>query len=63
MQERYVELCFEGFRWLDLKRTGTADAVMGAYRPAAWKPTAQLLPIPGTELGANPNLLPQNAGY
>ena len=63
MQERYVELCFEGFRWLDLKRTGMVDAVMGAYRPASWKPTAKLLPIPGTELGANPNLLPQNAGY
>lgn len=63
MQERYVELCFEGFRWLDLKRTGTVDAVMGAYRPASWKPTAKLLPVPATELGANPNLLPQNAGY
>ena len=63
MQERYVELCFEGFRWLDLKRTGMADAVMGAYRPATWKPAAKLLPVPATELGANPNLLPQNNGY
>jgi hypothetical protein len=63
MQERYLELCFEGFRWLDLKRTGMADAVMGVYRPTTWKPAAKLLPVPATELGANPNLLPQNTGY
>lgn len=62
-QERFVELCFEGHRWLDLVRTGQADAVLGALKPNTWKPTAKLLPIPATELGANPNLLPQNNGY
>lgn len=62
-QERFVELCFEGHRWLDLIRTGQADAVLGALKPNTWKPTAKLLPIPATELGANPNLLPQNNGY
>lgn len=62
-QERFVELCFEGHRWPDLVRTGQADAVLGALKPNTWKPTAKLLPIPATELGANPNLLPQNDGY
>jgi hypothetical protein len=62
-QERFVELCFEGHRWLDLLRTGQANAVMGAYRPTTWTSTALLLPIPGTELSSNPNLLPQNTGY
>lgn len=62
-QERYVELCFEGHRWMDLLRTGQANIVMGAYRPSTWTSTALLLPIPANELKSNSNLLPQNPGY
>lgn len=47
-QERFVELCFEGHRWLDLQRAGAIT---------------KLLPLPATEVGNNPNLLPQNQGY
>lgn len=61
--ERRVELFTEqGLRWFDLKRTGRADEVIGDLKPN-WKSTDVLLPIPVTELEANPNLLPQNDGY
>jgi hypothetical protein len=58
-QERRVELFGEGYghRWIDLVRTGRADAVLGAEK-STWKPTAVLLPIPATELANNPNLTP-----
>jgi hypothetical protein len=62
-QERRVELFTEqGHRWLDLKRSGRADQVLGLLKPN-WRPTDVLLPIPETELETNPNLLPQNQGY
>jgi len=50
-----------GHRWLDLKRTNTANAVLGAEKPT-WKPTDVLFPIPQTERTNNPNLT-QNPGY
>ncbi|HEY4287770.1 MAG TPA: RagB/SusD family nutrient uptake outer membrane protein [Puia sp.] len=62
-QERFIELLFEGHRWLDLKRTGQIDAVMSAAKPATWKQNAKLLPVPAVEIGDNPNLLPNNPGY
>jgi len=65
MHERQTELCFEwGHRWLDLKRTGTIDAVLGAPGNAkpGWKPTAALFPIPYTQTQLNP-FLTQNPGY
>ena len=62
-QERRVELnCEWGHRWFDLKRTGTVDAVIGALKPATWKPTAALYPIPSSELLLDANLV-QNPGY
>lgn len=62
-QERRVELFTEhGQRWLDLKRTGTADEVLGPIKPY-WQTTDVRFPIPQTELELNPNLLPQNNGY
>ena len=61
-KERFIELCFEGDRWVDLLRTGTADAILGALKPS-WKATAKLLPIPASEAGNNSNLLPNNPGY
>ncbi|SDF12776.1 RagB/SusD domain-containing protein [Mucilaginibacter pineti] len=64
--ERQVELFTEwGHRWLDLKRTGTADAVMTTASTAkgtSWKTTAQLYPIPQTDIDRDANLK-QNSGY
>jgi len=61
--ERKVELFGEfGHRWFDLKRTGQADAVIGALKPTTWKPTAVLLPIPYNQILLNSKLT-QNPGY
>lgn len=66
MHERQVELFTEwGHRWLDLKRTGEADATMSVISPikgGSWETTDQLWPIPQSELNTNPNLV-QNPGY
>jgi starch-binding outer membrane protein, SusD/RagB family len=63
MQERRVELFLEyGNRWFDLKRTGRADAVLSALKPAIWKSTAVLYPIPLAEI-KRASQLTQNAGY
>lgn len=68
MHERQVELFTEyGHRWLDLKRTGTIDAVMGtggacAAKGGVWNTIQQLYPIPQSELTTDPNLT-QNPGY
>ena len=71
LRERKYELAFEFDRWFDLKRTNTLVSVMTAQ--AAYLrtlgitrgiPTANnlVLPIPQTELDANPGLK-QNPGY
>ncbi|SEL89098.1 RagB/SusD family nutrient uptake outer membrane protein [Parapedobacter koreensis] len=61
--ERRRELFAEwGFRWLDLRRTGTADDVLGAAKPG-WLPTDALWPLPINEMERNPYLVPQNPGY
>ncbi len=63
LQERRIELFAEhGHRWLDLKRTGKARAVLSLLKPN-WQETHLLFPIPESELEINPNLLPQNSGY
>jgi hypothetical protein len=60
--ERQIELSVEwGQRWLDLKRSGQADAVLGADK-VGWTAKAVLYPIPAGELLKNPNLT-QNADY
>ena len=61
-QERRVELFAEwGHRWLDLKRTGQADAVLKKIKDG-WKAQDTLYPIPYTELMHNSSLV-QNPGY
>jgi hypothetical protein len=64
--ERQVELFTEfGHRWFDLKRTGKIDAVMTAVAPskgATWSSYKQILPIPASDILADPNLT-QAPGY
>jgi hypothetical protein len=66
LHERQVELFTEwGHRWLDLKRTGNANAVMSTIagvKGGVWQPTDQLYPIPLPEIQRDPNLI-QNDGY
>jgi starch-binding outer membrane protein, SusD/RagB family len=52
-----------GNRWLDLKRTLQANTSLSEIPlKKPWSPTAQLYPIPYSELTTNPNL-GQNDGY
>ncbi|HTI93178.1 MAG TPA: RagB/SusD family nutrient uptake outer membrane protein [Puia sp.] len=63
--ERQIELFAEwGHRWLDLKRTGQAHAVLSVLPgKQPWHGDYQLLyPIPTPELQSDPNLT-QNPGY
>jgi hypothetical protein len=63
ISERRFELFTEfGHRWFDLRRTGTAEEVLAPIK-SGWRNTDLLLPIPESELLANPNLNPQNPGY
>ncbi|MBT2561316.1 RagB/SusD family nutrient uptake outer membrane protein [Pedobacter sp. ISL-68] len=63
LKERRVELFAEwGHRWLDLKRTGTINAVLGPVKAPNWQPADALYPIPLAEILKNPSLS-QNDGY
>lgn len=67
MQERFKELCFEGFRFFDLKRNAMPVNRLASDASDAWKTLAAdnfrfILPIPNAELLANPNMV-QNSGY
>ncbi len=62
LQERYVELAFEGHRWFDLVRTGQVDEVLGADFPELLDPEKWLFPIAESIINANPNITP-NPGW
>lgn len=71
LEERLMELAFEGDRWFDLKRMGKAVEILSQQRDGNGVviPTASninqnrlLWPIPQDKLDANP-LLTQNPGY
>ena len=62
MKERQTELfCEWGSRWFDLKRTGTAAAVLGSEK-TGYTADAALYPLPQSQLLLN-NQLKQNPGY
>lgn len=62
LDERRRELFSEwGHRWLDLKRFGVIDEVLGQKKPT-WQLHAKLLPIPEQDILKNP-FLTQNPGY
>jgi starch-binding outer membrane protein, SusD/RagB family len=67
LEERYKELCFEGFRFFDLKRSGLPVNRLATDAAPAWQnlPASSFLfvfPIPAAERNANPNCA-QNDGY
>ena len=66
LEERRLELAFEGKRWYDIARRQLGSTVYSASGFEGAKPgfTAEdyLMPLPGDELERNPNLT-QNPGY
>jgi hypothetical protein len=68
IKERQRELFTEGGnRWMDLRRYGIVDKVMGdiaASKGATWQSFKSLYPIPAYDIANNPNLRGhQNPGY
>jgi hypothetical protein len=59
LDERRLELAFEGHRWFDLVRTGTVNAEMGVTINSNY----HVFPIPGSEVLATNGVITQNAGY
>jgi len=58
LNERRLELAFEGQRWFDLVRTGTVDAAMGE----SVDPNYYVFPIPNSEVLVSDDII-QNPGY
>jgi len=56
--ERRLELAFEGHRWFDLVRTGTAQSELNFTNP-----DYLLFPIPVSEILATRGVITQNDGY
>ena len=56
--ERRLELAFEGHRWFDLVRTGTATTVLGFTDTNYY-----LAPIPISEITSSFGAITQNPGY
>lgn len=66
LEERRLELAFEGKRWYDIARRQLGATVYGATGLEGVKPSFSsndyLWPLPGTEIKSNTNLV-QNPGY
>ncbi len=59
LDERRLELAFEGHRWFDLVRTGAVDAEMGETINSNY----HVFPIPVSEILATDGVITQNPGY
>ncbi|WP_422105493.1 RagB/SusD family nutrient uptake outer membrane protein [Winogradskyella sp.] len=59
LDERRLELAFEGQRWFDLVRTGAVDAEMGQTINSNY----YVFPIPISEINSSDGVITQNAGY
>lgn len=65
LQERRRELCFEGFRFDDLARTGQGIPLVSIHQSMGtvnYGDFNYAFPIPQSEINANPNIT-QNKGY
>jgi hypothetical protein len=63
LKERQTELFAEwANRWLDLKRTGKTDEILGPLKSPNWQATDVLYPIPFAQIQLN-SFLSQNNGY
>ncbi|HWY33389.1 MAG TPA: RagB/SusD family nutrient uptake outer membrane protein, partial [Nitrosopumilaceae archaeon] len=61
--EMQIEFFTEfGHRWFDLKRTGTAGAILGPIKSNNWQSYDTLWPVPLSQINADPFLI-QNSGY
>ncbi len=68
LEERRIELCFEGKRWYDIKRRRLGDIVFKGPNSLEPRPNFSanrdyLFPLPQADINVNPNLLPNNPGY
>jgi hypothetical protein len=59
LNERRLELAFEGHRWFDLVRTGAVDAEMGETINSNY----HVFPVPVSEILATDGVITQNPGY
>jgi hypothetical protein len=57
-----LELCFEEWRWFDLKRTGRLKNTL-ILDGKAWDDKFLLFPIPQAEIDASNGKITQNPGY
>jgi hypothetical protein len=67
LQQRRLELAYEGHYWIDLRRTNTVQSTLGtgsATAPNAWDQAFRnLFPIPLRDINLAPNVLTQNPGF
>lgn len=70
LEERRLELAFEGIRWYDIVRRKMGGAPYNVFSASGLEGAKSgftdddyLLPILANEITRNPNLLPQNPGY
>ncbi len=63
LNERFIELSFEGHRFFDIVRTGNAVSIMSTVSGSNFVATDVILPVPQRDIDQNQALLPQNEGY
>jgi hypothetical protein len=62
LNQRRIELAFEGHRFFDLKRLGRNIVKAPHYNPVEFTDIRILAPLPTSEVDGNKNMV-QNAGY